>query len=122
MEILPLFCEIDDFCKVFEKLSAGRALTNGKKRNRATSLSLSEVMTISVLYHASGDKNLKAFYLEEILRHHSLEFPWSVQLSTVCPIAIRMRDALVFLSPDQTAAIAPESGLLMQLRSGYVTT
>ena len=75
MKILPLFCEIDDFCKVFEKLSAGRALTNGKKRNRATRLSLSEVMTILVLYHASGYKNLKAFYLEEIIPHHSLEFP-----------------------------------------------
>ena len=75
MDILSLFCEIDDFCKVFERLSAGRALTNGKKRNRATQLSLSEVMTILVLYHASGYKNLKAFYLEEIIAHHSLEFP-----------------------------------------------
>ena len=26
MEILPLFCEIDDFCKVFEKLYQQRAL------------------------------------------------------------------------------------------------
>jgi hypothetical protein len=32
-------------------------------------------MTILVLYHASGYKNLKAFFLEEIARHHSLEFP-----------------------------------------------
>lgn len=94
MEILPLFCEIDDFCKVFEKISAGRALTNGKKRNRATQLSLSEVMTILVLYHASGYKNLKAFYLEEILRHHSLEFPGLcsyrrfVQLQSRCVIPL----------------------------------
>jgi len=75
MDILSLFCEIDDFCKVFERLSAARALTDGKKRNRTTRLSLSEVMTILVLYHASGYKNLKAFYLEEIIPHHSLEFP-----------------------------------------------
>ena len=26
MDILPLFCEIDDFCKVFEKLYQRRAL------------------------------------------------------------------------------------------------
>lgn len=32
-------------------------------------------MTILVLYHASGYKNLKAFYLEEIIRHHRAEFP-----------------------------------------------
>ncbi len=75
MDILPLFCEIDDFCQVFEKVYERRALTNGKKRKRATCLSQSEVMTILVMYHASGYKNLKAFYLEEILRHHYLEFP-----------------------------------------------
>lgn len=75
MEILPLFCEIDDFCQVFEKVYQPRALGNGKRRNRKTRLSQSEVMTILVLYHASGYKNLKAFYLQEIIRHHSSEFP-----------------------------------------------
>ncbi len=75
MDILPLFCEIDDFCKVFETLYERRALSSGKRRNRATRVSLSEVMTILVMYHASGYKNLKAFYLEEIMRHHRLEFP-----------------------------------------------
>jgi hypothetical protein len=76
MEILPLFCEIDDFLKVFEKLYQPKALLSGKRiRRRATRLSQSEVMTILVLYHASGYKNLKAFYLEEITRHHQSEFP-----------------------------------------------
>lgn len=75
MDILPLFCEIDDFYKVFEKISAGRSLTNGRRRRRATRLSLSEVMTILVLYHSSGYKNLKAFYLEKIMCHHQRDFP-----------------------------------------------
>jgi hypothetical protein len=76
MEILPLFCEIDDFLKVFEKLYQPKALPSEKRiRRRATRLSQSEVMTILVLYHASGDKNLKAFYLAEIVRHHQAEFP-----------------------------------------------
>ena len=76
MEILPLFCEIDDFLKVFEKLYSSRALPSGKRtRRRATRLSRSEVMTILVLFHASGYKNLKAFYLEQITRHYRAEFP-----------------------------------------------
>lgn len=75
MEILPLFCEIDDFLKVFEHLYQPRALGNGKRRKRKTRLSLSEVMTILVLYHASGYRNLKAFYLDRICRHHRSEFP-----------------------------------------------
>lgn len=75
MDILSLFCEIDDFCQVFEKLYQRRALGDGKRRNRATSLSQSEVMTILVMYHASGYKNLKAFYLQEIMRRHYFDFP-----------------------------------------------
>ena len=76
MDILPLFCEIDDFCRVFEKHYQPKALPGGRRsRRRATRLSQSEVMTILVLYHASGYKNLKAFYLEEITRHYEAEFP-----------------------------------------------
>ena len=54
MEILPLFCEIDDFCKVFERIYQRRALSNGRRRKRKTRLSQSEVMTIFVMYHESG--------------------------------------------------------------------
>lgn len=47
-------------------------------------------MTILVLYHASGYKNLKAFYLDKICREHRTEFPdlcsyqRFVQLQTRC--------------------------------------
>lgn len=75
MDILPLFCEIDDFCQVFEKFYQFRALSNGNRRRRATRLSQAEVMTILVMYHQSGYKNLKAFYLQEICLHHAAEFP-----------------------------------------------
>ena len=75
MDILPLFCEIDDFCKVFEKVWRTRQLVGSKRRrNRATRLSQSEVMTILVMYHQSGYKNLKSFYLREIVHHHSSDF------------------------------------------------
>lgn len=75
MDVLPLFCEIDDFCRLFEKVWRRGQLANNKRcRNRRTRLSESEVMTILVLYHESGCKNLKSFYLQEIVRHHSLDF------------------------------------------------
>jgi hypothetical protein len=57
-------------------------------------LSQSEVMTILVLYHQSGYKNLKAFYLQEILPHHSSDFPRLcsyqrfVQLQSRCVMAL----------------------------------
>jgi IS5 family transposase len=75
VDILPLFCEIDDFCKVFEKVWRTRQLAGSKRRrNRRARLSQSEVMTILVLYHQSGYKNLKSFYLQEITRRHSSDF------------------------------------------------
>jgi len=75
VDILSLFCEIDDFCKMFEKVWRTRQLAGKKKRrNRATRLSQAEVMTILVLYHQSGYKNLKSFYLREIVRRHHSEF------------------------------------------------
>lgn len=75
MDILSVFCRIDDFCQVFEKFYQQRLISDGKKhRNRKTNLSLSEVMTILVMYHASSYKNLKAFYLKEICRNYRTEF------------------------------------------------
>ena len=46
MEILPLFCEIDGFCKIFEQPYQPKAIGNDKQKKRATRLSESEVMTI----------------------------------------------------------------------------
>ncbi len=37
--------------------------------------SMAEVMTILVMYHESGYKNLKSFYLPEVALHHRKEFP-----------------------------------------------
>jgi hypothetical protein len=76
VDILQLFCEIDDFCKIFETLWQKRQISDGKRRrNRQTRLSLSEVMTILVMYHHSGYKNLKCLYLKEVCQHYQREFP-----------------------------------------------
>ena len=65
MDILTLFFEIDEFCRVFEPLWRKHLLADGlQKRHRQRRLSLSEVMTILVLFHQSGYRNLKQFYLE----------------------------------------------------------
>lgn len=45
------------------------------KRQRRRSLSLSEVMTILVLFHGSGYRNLKQFYLEFVCVYLRAEFP-----------------------------------------------
>lgn len=71
-----MFFDIDEFCKLFEPRWNAHLLAGSiKKRNRTRSLSLSEVMTILVLFHASGYHNLKQFYLEFVSDHLCSEFP-----------------------------------------------
>ncbi len=60
MDILPVFCDIDDFCLLFEPTWRHRQLPAApRQRHRAASLALSEVMTIIVLFHASGYRNFR---------------------------------------------------------------
>ena len=54
MDIVTVFCEIDDFYKVFEKVWKSRMIRGKRVRNRRGRLSMAEVMTILVMYHESG--------------------------------------------------------------------
>lgn len=76
MDILTLFFDIDEFCKEFEPVWKQHLLSDGKThRNRKRSLSLSEVMTILILFHCYGYRNLKQFYLEFVSKYLQAEFP-----------------------------------------------
>lgn len=96
MNILPLFFEIDEFCRYFEPIWNQHLIAqNCKKRNRRRNLALSEVMTILVLFHKSGYRNLKQFYLEFVCQYLRAEFPHLVSYSRFVEFE---RDALVPLS------------------------
>ena len=70
------FCLIDDFCRVFEPAFHKRLLANGsKKRRRKGGLSLSELMTLTVLFHQLRFRQFKSFYLGYACRHLRAEFP-----------------------------------------------
>jgi hypothetical protein len=76
MDILPVFCDIDDFCLFFEPIWRKRLMADvPRQRRRATTLSLSEVMTIIVLFHSSGYRNFKTFYTQHVLKHMAGAFP-----------------------------------------------
>ena len=62
--LTELFCQIDDFCQSFEPEWEKRLLADGrKKRRRAASLSLSELMTLAVLFHQLRYRQFKSFYV-----------------------------------------------------------
>jgi hypothetical protein len=82
MDILTLFFDIDEFCQRFEPVWKQHLLADGaRRRTRERSLALSEVMTILVLFHCYGYRNLKQFYLEFVCRHLRSEFPELVSYS-----------------------------------------
>jgi len=74
VDILALFCDIDDFCLLFEPLWQERLLAT-RQRHRPSTLCLSEVMTIITLFHASSYGNFKAYYTECVLKRYMWAFP-----------------------------------------------
>ena len=94
--LTELFCEIDDFCNSLPN-DFFKSLPNGKKkqRQRAGKLSLSEVMTIMVLFHSSGFKHFKAFYCKSIFTYYNDAFQGLISYSRFVQKMPRALNALV---------------------------
>ena len=76
MSLLELFCHVDDFCQSFLPEHNAHLLTSGiRQRQRTRSLSISEIMTILILFHQSHYRDFKAFYTQEVCKHLRREFP-----------------------------------------------
>jgi hypothetical protein len=76
MDIVALFCDIDDFCLHFEPHWRPHLLAPGaSRRQRETTLVLSEVMTIEVAFHQSGYRPFKDFYRRYVTPHLRWAFP-----------------------------------------------
>ncbi|MCK0146697.1 IS982 family transposase, partial [Arenibacter sp. F26102] len=78
-KITEISCSIDEFCKVFEPAFQKKLISDGKKqRNRPFRMSQSEILTITVLFHMSGYRTFKHFYLYYVKEHLRDEFPVTV--------------------------------------------
>ena len=78
-KITKIFCSIDDFCLVFEPPLQKRQLSTGKKtRKRKFTMSTSEVVTITILFHLSGFRTFKHFYIYYVQKQLKHEFPNTV--------------------------------------------
>jgi hypothetical protein len=74
--LLVLFCDVDDFCKAFLPLWNRQLLASGQKhRQRARSLTISEIMTILIAFHQSHYRDFKAYYTKQVLKSWRSEFP-----------------------------------------------
>jgi hypothetical protein len=65
--LIELFCHVDDFCQAFLPTMEKKLISSGlRSRKRNRSLTMSEVMTLLILFHKSHYRNLKAYYLEYV--------------------------------------------------------
>jgi len=74
--IYNLFYDVDNFCNEFEPVLNKSLIDEGKKqRIKESSLSLSEVMTIVILFHSSNYRHFKAYYTEYVIKYMEQYFP-----------------------------------------------
>ena len=82
MDMLRLFYDWDEFCREFVPHLQTYQIAEGEKpRLRHSTLRVSEVMTILILFHTSGFRTLKTFSLHHICLHLTLAFPQRVSYS-----------------------------------------
>ena len=74
-DITELYSFIDDFCHIYSGYEKKQLLPSNKQRNRLCSMSLSEIMTIMVMYQTSHAKNFKYVYKTCIEYIHKKDFP-----------------------------------------------
>ena len=76
-KVTKLFCIADGFCKFFDAMMEKYTLKADKKRqyHRKSTMSKAEIMVIMILFHDSGYRCLKHFYIEKVCRHMRHLFP-----------------------------------------------
>lgn len=76
MNLLELYCHVDDFYQQVAASFEARLMTDGKvHRRRAGDLSASEIMTILIHFHQSQYRTFKAYYTEHVQKYLRAEFP-----------------------------------------------
>jgi Transposase DDE domain len=76
VDIVALFCDLDDFYQTFAPTWQQRLLpAPGRHRRRVCRLSASEIMTLVIAFQDSDYRSFKHFYRKEVCRHWRAEFP-----------------------------------------------
>lgn len=75
-KITEIFCLVDEFCQEFDRSTKPFLLGNPSKR--PPKMSTSEVITIAMMFHLSGFRCFKHFYIYYVQKHLQEEFPNTV--------------------------------------------
>lgn len=75
-KITDIFYLVDEFCIHFEESIKKHTLGNQPKRK--PTMSCSEVITVMIIFHSGGFRNMKHFYLHYVQKHQQDLFPHTV--------------------------------------------
>jgi hypothetical protein len=76
VDLVALYCDLDDFYQGFAPTWQQRLLpAPGRHRRRSSRLTMSEIMTLVIAFHDSDYRTFKHFYRKEVCRHWQSEFP-----------------------------------------------
>ena len=76
MNLVELFCDVDDFCQAFMPQWQRQLLqSTHRKRHYPTQMDDGEIMTIVIHFHQSGYRNFKQYYLNYVCKHLPHLFP-----------------------------------------------
>lgn len=84
-KVTKLFCIADDFCKFFDAMMEKYTLKADKKRqyHRKSTMSKAEIMVIMILFHDSGYRCLKHFYIEKGMQTYASPLPESCLIQPI---------------------------------------
>lgn len=76
MKTVMIVCQIHDFWREFQAHWEKVLIQNNRRqRRRSSSLCMSEVMTIAILFHFSRYRTFKDFYQKQVIKHYHHYFP-----------------------------------------------
>lgn len=65
-QLIPIFCDVDDFCKGYEEYCTQSLLMDKDHLMPKTSMAMSEVMTIVICFHLSNYRTFKWYYKDYV--------------------------------------------------------
>lgn len=101
-EQVAIFCDADDFCKAYEEYCRNKLLMDKKEVVPKTKMALSEIMTILIMYHLSGYRTFKWYYVNHVMKYQKQDFPNLVSYNRFVEI---MKYALVPLRASEKNSV-----------------
>ena len=101
-QLISTFCRIDDFCIIYHKELQSKSIDYKKKKvGVKPRLSLSEIMTILIMYQAVRYKDFKTYYVEFIKIYWKQYFPTAPSYNRFVElIDIAMSPLITFISSN----------------------